>query len=43
MFMALKQDTGFDIGPDDVSSDIKVDADEFPLQRSTQINVQEVH
>lgn len=29
----LIQDTGFNIGPNNVSSDIKVDSDEFPLQR----------
>lgn len=28
----IEKDTGFNIGPNDVSSDIKVDPDEFPLQ-----------
>lgn len=31
-FFVIKKDTGFNIGPNDVSSDIKVDPDEFPLQ-----------
>lgn len=39
----LKQDTGFNVGPNDVSSDIKVDPDEFPLSRLTQDKFQEVH
>lgn len=29
----LKQDTGFNIGSNNVSGDIKVDPDEFSLQR----------
>lgn len=39
----LKQDTGFNVGPNDVSSDIEVDPDEFPLSRLIQDNFQEVH
>lgn len=31
--VTLEQDTGFNIGSNDVSSDIKVDPDEFSLQR----------
>lgn len=33
-----EKDTCFNVGPNNISSDIKVDADEFPLQQKIEVS-----